>query len=217
MIINKFITFKNKLTNFMEIPFYKKLQYLNLFLSKLKTKYYYSIFLNRCGENSSIIKPLELSGLSNISIGKNVIIDKFAWLICNNKADMEKKLTFGDGTKIGHFNHIVCYNGIHISENVLTADNVYISDNYHGFENIDIPIKFQDIKSKGEVFIGEGSWIGENTTILSCRIGKHCVIGANSVVNKNIPDYSVAVGAPARVIKQYDFEKEEWVKVNHEE
>jgi len=61
--------------------------------------------------------------------------------------------------------------------------------------------------------IGEGSWIGTKVSIIgSVRIGKHCVIGANSVVTKDIPDFSVAVGAPAKVIKRYDFERKEWIK-----
>lgn len=50
--------------------------------------------------------------------------------------------------------------------------------------------------------IGEGSWIGENVCVCGANIGKHCVIGANSVVTKDIPDYSVAVGCPARIIKK---------------
>jgi acetyltransferase-like isoleucine patch superfamily enzyme len=54
----------------------------------------------------------------------------------------------------------------------------------------------QPVKSKGEVFIGKRTWIGDNVSIISCKIGKHCVIGANFVVNKDIPDYCVAVGVP---------------------
>ena len=66
------------------------------------------------------------------------------------------------------------------------------------------------IHEKG-IEIGDDSWIGINSVIVgNVRIGKHCVIGANSVVNKNIPDYSIAVGSPAKVIKRYNFEKKEW-------
>ena len=65
-----------------------------------------------------------------------------------------------------------------------------------------MPIKDQTIEFKGEVIIGENSWIGENVSIVGAKIGKHCVIGANSFVNKDIPDYSIAVGTPAKVIKK---------------
>ena len=71
------------------------------------------------------------------------------------------------------------------------------------YEDIETPIIEQSIGSKGNVIIGEGSWLGNNVAVISCKIGKHCVIGANSVVTHDIPDYSVAVGCPARVIKRY--------------
>lgn len=62
--------------------------------------------------------------------------------------------------------------------------------------------------------IRRDTWIGTNVSIIgNVNIGKHCVIGANSVVTHNIPDYSVAVGCPARVIKRYDFNQNKWVKV----
>ena len=64
-----------------------------------------------------------------------------------------------------------------------------------------------------EVTIGEDSWIGENVCICGASIGKHCVIGANSVVTKDIPDYCVAAGIPAKVIKKYNFEKNSWDRI----
>ena len=63
--------------------------------------------------------------------------------------------------------------------------------------------------------IGEGSWLGTKVTVVgNVHIGKHCVIGANSVVTKNIPDYSIAVGIPARVVKQYNFETKCWERIS---
>ena len=67
---------------------------------------------------------------------------------------------------------------------------------------------------KHDVEIGEGSWLGENVCVLGAIIGRHCVIGANSVVTKDIPDYSIAVGAPAKVIKRYDFTTNSWQKID---
>jgi len=63
------------------------------------------------------------------------------------------------------------------------------------------------------VSIGDGSWIGENVCIVGATIGKNCVIGANSVVTKNIPDFCVAVGIPARIIKRYDLNKCAWIRI----
>jgi acetyltransferase-like isoleucine patch superfamily enzyme len=88
-----------------------------------------------------------------------------------------------------------------------------IGDHSHQYENIEIPIKLQESKEGGPVRIERDSWIGANVFILpNVTIGRHSVVGANSVVNQDLPPYSVAVGAPARVIKQYDFELKQWVK-----
>lgn len=65
-----------------------------------------------------------------------------------------------------------------------------------------------------EIIIGDGSWIGTNSVISGdVHIGKHCVIGANSVVIKDIPDYCVAVGTPAKVVKKYDFNEKKWISI----
>ena len=63
------------------------------------------------------------------------------------------------------------------------------------------------------VHIGEGSWLGENVCVCGASIGKHCVIGANSVVINDIPDYCVAAGSPAKIVKKYDFDKKQWVRI----
>ena len=84
----------------------------------------------------------------------------------------------------------------------------------HQYDNPNVPIILQPIKQISPVRIGEGSWLGENVCVIGANIGKHCVIGANSVVTHDIPDYSIAVGVPAKVIKKYNFETKVWEKVN---
>lgn len=83
---------------------------------------------------------------------------------------------------------------------------MYITDCDHEYRNISVPVIDQGITQKGQtVSIGHGSYIGINAVIVgNVKIGKHCVIGANSVVTHNVPDYSVAVGSPAKVIKKCD-------------
>jgi acetyltransferase-like isoleucine patch superfamily enzyme len=80
---------------------------------------------------------------------------------------------------------------------------VYITDQNHGYENVKIPIS-QQTQTERPVSIGDGSWLGAGVVILpGATIGKHVAIGANSVVTGSLPDYCVAVGAPARIIRQY--------------
>lgn len=171
--------------------------------------------LNSFGWKSRLISPLKINGGKNISIGDNVLIEYKSWLAALPLTGGKSELVIEDGCVIGHFNHIYATRSVIIHKNVLTADRVYISDNLHGYENIDVPILLQPIVQKNNVEIGEGSWLGENVCVLGARIGKHCVIGANSVVTRDIPDYSIAVGAPARVIKQFCFKNKQWQTVEN--
>ncbi|MFD2601213.1 acyltransferase [Flavobacterium suzhouense] len=153
--------------------------------------------------------------MQNISIGENVYIAYRSWLAALPLTGAEHcELIIGDGTSIGNLNHIYATKSIIIGKDVLTADKVYISDNLHGYEDVSLPIIKQPIKQIATVVIGDGCWLGENVCVIGAKIGKNCVIGANSVVTKDIPDYSVAVGSPAKVIKRYCFETNQWIKTN---
>ena len=150
---------------------------------------------------------LQLEGCKNIFIG-NVSIGYKVWLAAMPLTEAsECRLIIKDGCCIGNFNHIYATGELVIEKDVLTADKVYISDNLHGYEDFSLPIHRQPIQQKGHVTIGESSWLGENVCVVGASVGKHCVIGANSVVVKDIPDYSVMVGIPAKVVKQYNFEQ----------
>lgn len=160
-----------------------------------------------------IFSPLQVDGARNIFIRRGAHIGYKTWLAALPQTGMGKvRLEIGECCSIGNFNHIYATHSIILGNHVLTADKVYISDNIHNYQSIDIPIKEQPIVQKKDVYIGEGSWLGENVCVIGASIGKHCVVGANSVVTKDIPDYCIAVGIPAKVIKKYDFEKKEWIR-----
>jgi acetyltransferase-like isoleucine patch superfamily enzyme len=107
--------------------------------------------------------------------------------------------------------HLTCANSVYIGKNTAIAANVTITDIHHPYEDITLPIEKQHIIVK-DVVIGEDCKIYNNVVILpGVHIGRHVTIGANSVVTHNIPDYSVAVGSPARVVKQYSFDSDDWV------
>ena len=179
------------------------------FLSKLKN--YYK-FKNRF--NNAVIKyPIEItfSDICNINISKKVAIySNFVLRILNNC-----KLFIGEGTYIGPNCHIAgTKNNIKIGKNVIIADRTFISTTDYRYEDITKPILSQGFISKGDIIIGDECWIGVGSSILSgVKIGKHSIIGSNSVVTHDIPPYSVAVGNPARVIKRYDFKAKKWLSV----
>ena len=124
-------------------------------------------------------------------------------------------IRISNNVHIGSYNIIGARESIILEDNVLIGPHVMIGDHSHQYENIEIPIKLQESTEGGPVRIERDSWIGANVFILpNVTIGRHSVVGANSVVNRDIPPYSVAVGAPARVIKQYDFGLKQWVKLD---
>lgn len=181
-------------------------------------KYIYSFVIRKAffqfGKKSYIFRPLKIKGMKSISIGENTIIQASVWLTADSRRKEYCKLQIGSNVQIGHFNHIYATKEIVIGDNVLTADKVYISDNVHEYSNPNVPIMFQGIRQLQPVHIGDGTWLGENVCVIGASIGKQCVIGSNAVVTKDIPDYSVAVGIPARVIKRYDFENKIWIKTD---
>lgn len=180
---------------------------------RLISNYFYSRKVGSIGKNTFIISPLRLKG-NGVRIGTNTIIQYKSWIESNPLTGEKKvELIIGDGCAIGHFNEIYATKSIVIEDNVLTADRVYISDNLHGYENSDLPIIKQPIKQNGTVRIGEGSWLGVGVAVIGANIGKHCVIGSNAVVTHDIPDYCVAVGIPAKVIKQYNFDTNQWENI----
>lgn len=177
-------------------------------------KLFYSRRFAHFGKGSTIQSPLHIYGEQRITIGDNVLVQYKSWLAATDQTgENDSRLAIGDGCVIGHFNELYATKSIVLEKNVLTADRVYISDNLHSYENPDMPVIAQPIKQISPVRIGEGSWIGVGAVVLGANIGRHCVIGANSVVTRDIPDYCVAAGAPARVIKRYDPKKKQWVSV----
>jgi acetyltransferase-like isoleucine patch superfamily enzyme len=161
----------------------------------------YPFMYGRIGKNSIIKGSFRIDGIRHISISDDCFFQSGLWLYCGDSKNVVTKLRIKNGAIFGYNNHIVAISNVIIEENVLTANNVFITDGTHEFSNRDVPIKNQGIKPIKDVIIGSGSWIGENACIIGASIGKNCVIGANSVVTRDIPDYSVAVGSPARVVK----------------
>lgn len=122
----------------------------------------------------------------------------------------------GNGVVIGERCRISVVNSLNIGKNVLISPDVYITDCDHAYENIKIPVMEQGVVNRqNKVSIGDDSYIGIHAVIVgNVSIGKHCVVGANSVVTKDIPDYCVVAGVPAKIIKHYNFMLNTWVKVD---
>ena len=129
-------------------------------------------------------------------------------------------IKIGKNFQMNDYVHITGLCGIEIGNNVLLASKVYISDSSHGSYQGDENDSHPDSIPKDrplfykKVTIEENVWLGEHVSVLlGVTIGKGSIIGANSVVVKDIPSYSIAVGCPARVVKKYNFEVDRWERV----
>jgi acetyltransferase-like isoleucine patch superfamily enzyme len=151
-----------------------------------------------------------------VKIGKNTRISHHSSLhaITNYYGKHSPSLLIGEGSVIGSYNAISACNKISIGNNVLIAPYVHINDSSHGYQDITKPIMHQPIFCKGPIVIEDDCWLGFGCHILSgVTVGKHSVIGANSVVTKNVPPFSVVAGSPAKILKRYDFKLKEWINV----
>ncbi len=176
----------------------------------------YKLLLGKIGSSTRLINP-KIDGHSRIFIGSKVYISDKGWLACEPlTGDQNCSLIIGDGTYIGRFSHIYSTSKIEIGKKVLMADKIYLTDNLHSYERIDLPVIDQPIRQTNPVMIDDGAWIGENVCVIGASVGKNSVIGANSVVTKDIPDFCIAVGSPATIIKRYNFDTKQWCKTDKE-
>ena len=145
---------------------------------------------------------------SDTMIGANVALS--AGMMPGQECLTDPVVSIGNRVLIGRGSGIVGHLSIVIEDDVWTGHHVYITDQNHGYADVDRPISLQT-QPERPVRIGAGSWLGHGSIVLpGVTIGRHVAVGAQSVVTKDLPDFCVAVGNPARVIRIRD-ENDRWV------
>jgi acetyltransferase-like isoleucine patch superfamily enzyme len=197
-------------------PFYTYLTYYNI--RRLVWWLLNSHKFKKIGFGTRFYSVLKITP-NFISCGRGVIVWKHGRIEgvgkYNNKF-FNPEIVFHDYVTIQQNIHITCACSIIIGQNTAIAANVTITDMHHPYEDINIPIEKQDIRTS-PVVVGADCKIYNNAVILpGTNIGKHCTIGANSVVSGTFPDFCVIAGTPAKVVKKYNFIKGRWEKTNHD-
>lgn len=124
--------------------------------------------------------------------GKNINIQR--------KAIFGMEISIGDNSGIGRDSMI--QNHVSLGKNIMMGPQCFIYTINHKFDNIDIPMIYQGFSEYEPVIIEDDVWIGARVTILpGVKIGHGSIIAAGSVVTKNVDDYAIVGGVPARVIK----------------
>ena len=159
----------------------------------------------RSGARSYIYRPRRIFGAQFIEMGDRSTVDQYGWLAAlESYAGVRYKpqIVLGDDVHIGRYACLTAISSIVIEDGCLFSEHVYISDHGHGMDPEGGLIVDQRLVSKGPVWIGAGSFVGYRACILpGVILGKHCIVGANSVVTHSFPDFSVVAGCPARLIR----------------
>jgi len=137
-----------------------------------------------------------------ITLGENALLEPGVWL----SAPAPGRIRIGSGTFLNLGVMVAAMDLVEIGDHCMLANGCFVTDSNHRFDDPDMPVPWQGFTTRGPTRIGDNVWLGANVVVTSgVTIGERCVVGANSVVTADLPPFSVAVGAPARVVRTIDY------------
>ncbi len=156
-------------------------------------------------------------GLDCVSLGNRSRISRNTRLLALKSYGAQSfapHISIGDNVSIGFGCTLSCVNRLEIGHDVTIGDNVYIADSHHDYGNPALGVLDQPLLP-GQIKIGRGAWVGYGAFVAGdVSLGEHSVVGANSVVTRSVPAYTVVAGVPARPVKRFDRETGQWVRVS---
>jgi acetyltransferase-like isoleucine patch superfamily enzyme len=133
-----------------------------------------------------------------LEIGANTLFEPNVWITIGDDA----KVRIGEGTFLNIAVMVAATRLVEIGSHCMLANGCFVTDANHRFDDPDAPVPWQGFDTKGPTRIGDNVWLGANVVVTSgVTIGERCVIGANSVVTQDVPPFSIAAGAPAKVLR----------------
>ncbi|MDR2391406.1 MAG: acyltransferase [Planctomycetota bacterium] len=175
--------------------------------------------LGSYGGNGRIEYPVHINAPKNLSVGRDVVICSGTMLSCvkewAGRGNFDGRIALGDRVVVREGVQISAAESVTIGNDTGLGRNVLISDHDHDYRLVDRAILENPITAPRPVIIEDGCYLGAMVRVApGVRIGRHSTIGYASVVTRDIPPYSVAVGSPARVVRRYDFEKKLWESID---
>ena len=133
-----------------------------------------------------------------LTLGEHALLEPGVWLT----APAPARIRIGSGTFLNLGVMVAAMDLVEIGDHCMLANGCFVTDSNHRFDDPEMPVPWQGFTSRGPTRIGDNVWLGANVVVTSgVTIGERCVVGANSVVTADLPPFSVAVGAPARVVR----------------
>jgi acetyltransferase-like isoleucine patch superfamily enzyme len=146
---------------------------------------------------------LEALREGRLELGEGVLFEPGVWITAPGQA----RVKIGEGTFLNRNVMVAAQSLVEIGAHCMLANGCFVSDANHRFDDPDKPITWQGFDSKGPTRIGANCWLGAGVIVTSgVTIGERCVIGANSVVTRDIEPFSIAAGSPAKVLRQVSYE-----------
>jgi acetyltransferase-like isoleucine patch superfamily enzyme len=145
---------------------------------------------------------LEAFDEGRLELGEHVLFEPGVWITAPGDA----RIRIGAGSFLNIGVMVAAHELVEIGAHCMLANGCFVSDANHRYDDPDTPITWQGFTSRGPTRIGDNCWLGAHVVVTSgVTIGERCVVGANSVVTSDLPPHSIAVGSPARVIKQIQY------------
>lgn len=144
---------------------------------------------------------LQMLREERLTIGSHCNFEPHVWLTSTTG-----RITIGEGVFLNLGVMVAAQHRVEIGDHCMIGNGSTITDANHRFNKPDVPVPWQGFISKGPVIIGDNVWLGANVTVTSgVKIGKRCVVGANSVVSEDLPAFTIAAGNPAKVIRTIEY------------
>jgi len=145
---------------------------------------------------------LEAFDQGRLEVGPHVLLEPGVWIT----APGEARVRIGGGSFLNLGVMVAAVELIEIGEHCMLANGCFVTDGNHRFDDPGTPVPWQGFTTKGPTRVGDNVWCGANVVITSgVTVGERCVIGANSVVTEDLPAFSIAAGAPAKVLKRIEY------------
>lgn len=177
----------------------------------------YRMLFRHMGAGTFVSPFIQCVGLECVSLGDRSVISRNTRLLAlkaYGSQAFDPQINIGKDVSIGFGCTLSCINRIEIGHHVTIGDNVYIADSHHDYRDPELGVLQQPLLP-GQVSIGQGAWVGYGAFVAgNVSLGEHSVVGANSVVTRSVPAYTVVAGVPAKPVRRFSHELGQWIRID---